>query len=76
MTSNITVALQNCIKIGHLCSEFNVTKRDKSEGVDFKYGYSFFKFYSKNAQKKRFLVQNLVIFILTQNFATREIRRG
>ena len=51
-----------------------ILQLDKSEGADFKYDNSFFKILSQKYPHEAFLVQNLGIFIISQNFTIRQIR--
>ena len=63
----------------------NILELDKFKGVDFKYDNSFFKISSPKISKcgifgqkysnKALLVPNLSIFVSSQNFAIRQIRR-
>ena len=50
-----------------------ILQLDKFEGTGFKCDNSFFKILAQNYSREAFLVPNLGIFIISQNFAIRQI---
>ena len=68
---NKALLVPNLRHFSFFCETFQL---DQFEGADLKYDNSFFEILGQKYQHEAFLVPNLGIFIISQNFAIRQIR--